>query len=65
MNKTEFNRNYSLSFDGKFKGFDYIENKDLFFHKLQRLLRRLERTTGVTDRLVMKLSGHSIVLYCR
>lgn len=57
MTKSEFNRNFSLSFDGKFKGFDYIENKDLFVHKLQRLLRRLERTTGVSDRLTMKFKA--------
>ena len=64
MTKTEFNRNFTLSLNGKFKGFDCIENKDLFIHKLNKKLhRRSPASKPLGDKLVMKVSGQVIVLY--
>lgn len=62
-----FNRNFSLSFDGKFKGLSYlvsIVNPELFAYRLyKKLSGRFRCPLG--DIISMRISGHSIKLYSR
>lgn len=65
MSKTEFNKTFSLSLNGKFKGLDAVVNQELLWHKLTKKLRTLERTIGLQDKLELRVSGQKVVLYYR
>lgn len=65
--KTWFNKNFSLSLDGKFKGLDCVSNLPLFRHKLQRYLSGSNFTYSrvLGDSFVMRVSGQTCKLYFR
>lgn len=65
--KTWFNKNYSLSYNGKFCGLDRISNLPLFRHKLERLLVRSQsrRRAPLGDVISMSINHNSIKLYVR
>ena len=62
-----FNRTFSLSLDGKFKGLcslSLLVDFDRFAYRLYKLLNGYYRRP-VSDVLSMRLSGHTIKLYSR
>ena len=66
--KTWFNKNFSLSFNGKFKGLDVIENLPLFKHKLNKVLTSTSRYGSrrrLEDVITIKVSGNICKLYYR
>lgn len=64
-NKTQFNREFHLSLDGKFKGVDCVNNQSLFFHKLNKALScqhgRYKRS--LVFPLVFRCSGQTCKIY--
>lgn len=62
-----FNKTFSLSLDGKFKGLCTLAsvlNFDLFYYRLYKILSgRYRKNFG--DVITMHISGHSIKLYNR
>ena len=62
-----FNKNFSLSLDGKFKGLSTaasVLNLDNLLYKLYKVLSgRYRKPVG--DVLVFRVSGHSVKLYAR
>lgn len=62
-----FNRHFSLSLDGKFKGLSTMSkvlNVERFAYRLFKLLNGYYRKP-IGDIIVMNLSGHNIKLYAR
>lgn len=62
-----FNRNFSLSFNGKFVGLLRLGDKlELFIHRLGKYLNRpLNPWTKTPDIITIKLSGDVVKLYNR
>lgn len=64
--KYNFNRDFSLSFNGKFIGLDSLPNRSLFEHKFRKIVeRRSRRTKPLGDVICFKLSGKVCKLYYR
>lgn len=66
--KTWFNRTFSLSMDGKWKGLDEVNNLPLFKNKLNKVLTSTSRYGSQrkkADIIVMRVSGHTCKLYFR
>lgn len=66
--KTEFNRRYKLTIDGKYKGFDRLDEfnaKALLCHKIMctesRALSKKTRSLG--DKMVFSILHHKINIY--
>lgn len=66
MSKTEFNKNFTLSLNGKYAGLDRIQNQPLFFHKLAKVLKPSSKyRKPLGDTISMRVSGQTIKLYFR
>lgn len=66
--KTWFNRNFSLSLNGKFVGLDRVANLSLFEHKLNKVLHSQSRYGSrrkYEDIITMRVSGQTCKLYYR
>lgn len=66
--KTQFNRDFSLSYGGKFIGLDTLPNRALFEHKFKKIvtLRLHDRKRKpLGDVIVFRCSGKTVKLYYR
>lgn len=71
MSLTDFNKQFSLSFDGKYKGLPFalsqLPRPELFYHKLNNKLTGVKSRYGARlgDVISFSVSGHSVKLYLR
>lgn len=66
--RTWFNRNFALSFDGKFKGLSFLAsilNIELFAYKLYKRLHPGKYTKALGDVISISINHHKIKLYAR
>lgn len=66
--KTWFNRNFSLSLNGKYAGLDSVINLSLFEYKLNKVLLSTTRYGSrrkLEDVITMRVSGQTCKLYYR
>lgn len=66
--KTWFNRNFTLSLNGKYAGLDRVSNLPLFEYKLIKVLHSTSRYGSrrrLEDVITMRVSGQTCKLYYR
>lgn len=64
--KIRFNKDFSLSYDGKFVGLDSLPNRALFEHKFVKIVeRRSPHARPLDDVITFKLCGKVVKLYYR